>query len=79
MKSKIMFLALSFGKDAEEWNNETGDKRLFSNIYFMILEACEVMKKVDNVYSQVAFSNQVDKDVEYLQILRCRIKSDEYI
>ena len=65
-KLKKRLLSLNYKKKAEEWKNETDDRRLFSNLYYMIDEALEEMKNVENNYIWCAFNKKFSEDIQTL-------------
>lgn len=56
-----------FGKQREAWDNEHHDDRaIFCAIYDQLMEACEVMKGIENTVICVAFNNRCREDEETL-------------
>jgi len=76
LKSDV--LERKFGKHFERWNGKFHDDRqLFCNIYKMLIEACEVMKTVENLTIQCAFNEYCKRDREVLKEIVERFKKIE--
>ena len=54
MKNMIDLLKLLYGEKAEQWANCTDDRKLFSNIYYILLEALQTADKIDNTFIRTA-------------------------
>lgn len=59
MEKKIKFLKLKYEKKAIQWKNENDDRKLFSNIYFQIMEALEEIKECNNSWIMCAINKQI--------------------
>ena len=63
---KMDFLKFKYEKKAEEWKNCHDDRRLFSNVYYQIIEAIETLPEEPVSYVAVAMNNEIQKDREML-------------
>ena len=50
MRITIELLEFIYGEKAEQWANELDDRKIFSNIYYMLLEALQIAEKIDNAF-----------------------------
>lgn len=74
-KIKKRYLKLSFGKEREEYKNQTDDRGLFCNTYDILMEACEAMSNVENNTIWVAFNRYFRQEVETLEEIKQRFQS----
>lgn len=66
---------LNFYKEkAEAWKDANDDRRIFSNTYYMMVEALEAMKEVDNLYVKRAFAKEFAIDLATLNEIENRFK-----
>ena len=56
MKHAVELLKLLYGEKAEQWKNELDDRKLFSNIYYILLEALQTASTIDNTFIRNAVS-----------------------
>ena len=63
---KMDYLKYKYEKQAEEWKDYHDDRRLFSNIYYQIIEAIETLPEEPVSYIAVAMNNEIKKDREML-------------
>jgi len=71
---KIDYLQLFYGKDAKKWENENDDRRLFSNMYYQIIQALESLEDNDNVYISCAMNVSISRDEKVLSKIQRRFK-----
>lgn len=64
MKKKIEFIKFRYEEKAIEWENEHDDRKLFSNLYYMIINALESIIDCENVYVKVAINNAISEDIK---------------
>jgi hypothetical protein len=50
----IDLLELIYGEKAQQWAKELDDRKLFSNIYYMLLEALQIADTIDNAFIRTA-------------------------
>jgi len=58
-----------YGEKAVEWRDEMDDRKLFSNIYFQIVDALNELEKIEpinSVYIKVAISDSIINDEKTL-------------
>lgn len=58
-----------YEEKALEWRDKTDDRKLFSNIYFQIVEALNELEKlepINSVYIKVAINDLIRKDQKTL-------------
>ena len=67
MDTKIKLLNLRYGKYRKAWEGTSDDRKVFCNIYDMLVEACECMKSVRNNLIHVAFNRQFKEEEETLK------------
>lgn len=73
---KLSYLKTKFQKFYEEIKNKHyDDRRLFQNIYEMLLESIAVMGTIDNNLIQVAFNKQYEEEMETLERIRNRFQN----
>lgn len=66
MNSKIDYLKFKYEKKAIQWKNENDDRKLFSNIYFQIMEALEELKECNNNWVICAINKQIRDEQKIL-------------
>lgn len=59
MNSKINYLKFKYEKKAIRWKSCNDDRKLFSNIYFQIMEALEEIKECNNSWVICAINKQI--------------------
>lgn len=64
---KKEYLAYFYGKKAEEWKDERDDRKVFSNIYYQIIEAIDSLDDEPKPYVCVALDNHIKEDEEMLR------------
>lgn len=67
-------LKLSFEKERNEYEKYTDDRRVFCNIYDMIMESLDVMETVDNDYIWCAFYEKYNEDFATLKEIKERFQ-----
>lgn len=67
---KRRYLKHNYEKCRKEYEGFNDDRRVFCNIYDILIEALNVMEKVDNNFIWVAFNNECEKDVETLNRIK---------
>lgn len=67
MDTKIKLLNLLYGKYRKAWEDTGDDRKVFCNIYDMLIEACECMKSVRNNLIYVAFNRQFKDEEKMLK------------
>lgn len=72
MDTKIKLLNLRYGKCRKAWESTSDDRKVFCNIYDMLVEACECMKSVSNNLIHVAFNRQFKEEEETLKEILLR-------
>lgn len=68
-----------YKKKAEEWKNEHDDRKVFSNIYYILDEALEEMKNIENNYIWCAFNKRFSDDIETLNDIENKFKTNKKI
>lgn len=63
-----------YKKNAEAWKNAHDDRRVYSNTYYILVEAVEEMKQIENQYILYAFNKQFNKDKSMLDDIEKRFK-----
>ena len=63
-----------YKKNAEAWKDSYDDRRIYSNTYYMLVEAVEEMKQIENQYILYAFYKQFTKDKSMLDAIEKRFK-----
>ena len=74
MESKIKYLKSKYEKKAIEWKSYNDDRRLFSNIYFQIMEALEELKGCNNNWVICAINKQIREEQKTLYNILTRFK-----
>jgi hypothetical protein len=62
MKHTVELLKLIYGEKAEQWANERDDRKLFSNIYYILLEALQIASTIDNTFIRNAVMVKFKED-----------------
>lgn len=62
MKHTVELLKLLYGEKAEQWKNERDDRKLFSNMYYILLEALQIACTIDNTFIRNAVMVQFRED-----------------
>ena len=63
-----------YKKNAEAWKDAYDDRRIYSNTYYMLVEAVEEMKQIENQYILYAFYKQFTKDKSMLDDIEKRFQ-----
>lgn len=75
-QTKMDLLQHKFSKFYEEVkNNYTDDRRVFQNIYEMLVEAIVVMGAIENTLIQLAFNQKYDEEMATLERIMTRFKN----
>lgn len=70
-------IKLAFGDVAEKWGVETDSRKYFSNKYFQIMNAIDVMETVTDSYVLCAVYDQIEKDMKEMeQIYKAYMEMD---
>lgn len=56
------YFSFMYGDLAEDWKDEIDDRKLFSNTYFMIMEAINSLDDDPNPYVKVAMNRMLEAD-----------------
>lgn len=56
------YFSFMYGDLAEDWKVEKDDRKLFSNTYFMIMEAINSLDDDPNPYVKVAMNRMLEAD-----------------
>ena len=51
-----------YKKNADAWKDEHDDRKIYSNTYYMLAEAVEEMRQIENQYIIYAFYKQFTQD-----------------
>lgn len=62
----IDFLRRRYGKKAEAWKGAHDDRKLFSNIYFMLIEAYEAVDGIEASYVITSLNRTCREEQEVL-------------
>lgn len=73
--NKISLLRVKYKKYRAEWENQDDDRRVFCNIYDMLIEACEDMKHVTNNFIWIAFNRRYNEELQTLDEILARFIS----
>lgn len=60
------YFSFMYGDVAEDWKDEKDDRKLFSNTYFMIMEAINSLDDDPNPYVKVAMNRMLEADKSML-------------
>ena len=72
---KLEYLNFFYKKNAERWKNEHDDRRLYSNLFYMIIEAIKSLGDNEpHIYISIALNNEIEKDIEQLDRIAERFK-----
>ena len=63
----LNYIDCFYGEKAEAWKNERNDKRVFSNTYFMIVEALESLPDEPHNYVKVAVHAHIKENEEMMK------------
>lgn len=74
-QKKIEFVKHFYGDKVEAWKDEHDDRRLYVNIYNMIIEALETLPEEPNNYICVAINREIAKDRETMDEIREHFKN----
>lgn len=64
------YFSFMYGDLAEDWKDETDDRRLFSNTYFMIMEAIKSLDDNPVPYVRVAMNRTLEADKSMLDRIK---------
>lgn len=64
---KIDFLKMFFEKDAKRWENKTDDRKLFSNMYYMIVNAVMSLPEEPNNFVCCAMNEAINEEIQTMQ------------
>lgn len=64
---KLDYMKWFFEEDAERWKSKHDDRRVFSNMYFQIIEAIESLPEEPPAYVCVAMNELIKKDIETMK------------
>lgn len=64
------YFSLMYGDLAEDWKYENDDRKLFSNTYFMIMDAINSLDDDPNSYVKVAMNRVLEADRSMLDRIR---------
>ena len=70
-RNTLEFLKSSYEENAVKWRDQHDDRRLYSNSYFLMVEAISSLDDEPNVFVKVAMDNHITVTLELLD----RIKS----
>ena len=70
---KLYFLE-TYEEDAKRWENESDDRKLFSNVYKNLVEAIESLPAEPHVMVCVAMSNYIGEKKTILNDIRRRFE-----
>lgn len=74
-QTKMDLVQFKFSKFYEEVkNNYSDDRRVFQNIYEMLIEAIVVMGAIDNTLIQTAFNAKFNEEIETLERIMNKFK-----
>lgn len=62
MKHTVDLLKLIYGDKAQQWAKETDDRKLFSNMYYILLEALQIASNIDNTFIRNAVLTQFKEE-----------------
>lgn len=79
MDTKIKLLGLRYGKYRKAWEDTTDDRKVFCNMYDMLIGACECMKSVGNNLIHVAFNRQFEDEERSLEKIVQRFTGEETV
>lgn len=63
-----------YKKNAEAWKDAYDDRKIYSNTYYMLVEAVEEMKQIENQYIICAFYKQFAYDKAMLDEIEQRFQ-----
>lgn len=74
----IQALTIKYGKNAEKWKTEHDDRKLYSNIYYQLVEAYESVENAP-IFVQVAVNEKAEKSRKVLDEIEQRFKENDWI
>ena len=75
---RIDSLNYNYGVYAERWTDKHDDRKVFSNIYFMVLEALESLPEEPNNLVCVAMHKQIDEERKVLDEIKQRYEAGRF-
>lgn len=69
-KARKLYFLERYAEDAERWQEEHDDRKLFSNIYEKLVEAVESLPEEPNLTVCVAMNDYISKDEATLDAIR---------
>lgn len=62
MKTLAELHQIIYGERAEQWKDEKDDRKLFSNMYYLILEGLQALEGIDNTFVRSAVLTKYRED-----------------
>lgn len=79
MIARKQYFILRYKKKAEEWKVCNDDRKIFSNMYYLILNSLNelIESKITSVYTIIAFNKAMNKDTDKMDEILCRFADME--
>lgn len=74
-EKKLNYLERFFRENAEEWKSAYGERKEFSDRYYMIKEALETLEDEPHDYIKIAFSIKFTKDTHTMEGIQEQFKT----
>lgn len=75
-EERLGYLKFKYEKKAHEWASCTDDRKLFSNLYFILVRACESLIGHDNTYVICAMIHAMEGDIGTMNNIMERFKGE---
>lgn len=73
-EQKLDYMKWLYQKKAIAWMNEHDDRKIYSNIYFMIVEAIQSLPDEPDNYVAVAMNKAIREDMELLDRIAAKFQ-----